>query len=103
MLAEMRSVAATEVSRVNHRGEEMRLQKPLWCGQGAGQPAAMGEAAAEQHGVCATRLPWLKTDTRGHREAFRPLPHASRPGSHAEIRAMKRSCACFSLAEVKGN
>lgn len=63
MLAEMRSVAPTEVSRVNHRVVEMWLQKSLWCVQGAGQPVAMGEAAAEQHGVCATQLPWLKTDT----------------------------------------
>lgn len=63
MLAEMWSVAPTEVSRMNHRVEEMWLQKPLLCVRGAGQPVATGEAAAEQHGVCATQLPRLKTDT----------------------------------------
>ena len=60
--AEMQSVAPTEASRVNRGSEAMWLQK--LCGadkQHAGPPRA-GEAAAEQHSVCAKQLPQLNPD-----------------------------------------
>lgn len=39
LLTEMQSVALTEADRVNHGSDAICLQKPLWCGQGARQPA----------------------------------------------------------------
>lgn len=85
----------------SQQSEAMWLQKPLWRRQGAASPWCTGEAAAEQPGVCAKQLPQIKPDNWSCGEASVALLYALRPGSHAEIHAMKQSRVYFSCMEIK--